>query len=454
VSASPAKGAQKTEAGEIREENHQSVQAYPDYKDSGVEWIGPIPAHWGVKRAKYLFTLAKRPVSDDDGIVTAFRDGRVTLRSNRRTDGFTNAVKEIGYQGVRKGDLVIHAMDAFAGAVGVSESDGKCSPVYSCCIPGDQSDSKFYARLVRTMATTGFIESLAKGIRERSTDFRWGDFYVQYLPHPPLSEQVAIRGYLSRETARIDNLIAEKQNFINLLKEKRQALISHVVTKGLDPTVKMKDSGIEWLGEVPERWVKTRLKFHVTNIIDTEHKTIPFVDESAYLVVRTSDIREGELLSAQCRRTDPDSFEEWTRRGVPSAGDVILTREAPAGEACIVPDGLNVCLGQRTVLIRTSQSLLSEYLVLVIYSDITKTFIDNASMGSTVKHLNMADIPNIPLFLPDLETQAAIVEFTKQELGKIDQIRTETLSSLELLNEHRTALISAAVTGKIDVRNY
>jgi type I restriction enzyme S subunit len=270
---------------------------------------------------------------------------------------------------------------------------------------------------------------------------------------PPYGEQKLIVSYLDRETARIDNLIAEKQNFINLLKEKRQALISHVVTKGLDPNVKMKDSGVEWIVEVPERWTKTRLKFHVAKIIDTEHRTIPFIDDSDYLVVRTSDIREGELLQDQCRRTDSDSFQEWTRRGVPLSGDLILTREAPVGEACIVPEGINVCLGQRTVLIRATNNLLAEYLLLVIYSSLTKGFIDNASMGSTVKHLNMADIPNTPLLLPNIEEQYAIVDYAKGELTKVNDLRNETLASIELLREHRTALISAAVTGKIDVRN-
>jgi type I restriction enzyme S subunit len=352
----------------------------------------------------------------------------------------------------RAGDLLFGKLRPYLAKLLVPDFDGEAVGDFHVLRPAKDIVPRFMQYQMLTREFISMVDGSTYGAKMPRAN--WEFVGNVRCVKPSYVEQEAIVAFLDRETARIDNLIAEKQDFINLLKEKRQALISHVVTKGLNPKVKMKDSGNEWIGEVPERWVKTRLKFHVTNIIDTEHKTIPFVDESAYLVVRTSDIREGELLSAQCRRTDPDSFEEWTRRGVPSAGDVILTREAPAGEACIVPDGLNVCLGQRTVLIRTSQSLLSEYLVLVIYSDITKTFIDNASMGSTVKHLNMADIPNIPLFLPDLETQAAIVEFTKQELGKIDQIRTETLSSLELLNEHRTALISAAVTGKIDVRNY
>ena len=112
-----------------------------ELKDSGIPWVGFVPSTWDMKRAKFLFSLAQRPPQPDDGIVTAFRDGQVTLRSNRRTDGFTNALKETGYQRVHKGDLVIHAMDAFAGAIGVSDSDGKCTPVYSCCVPSNEASS-------------------------------------------------------------------------------------------------------------------------------------------------------------------------------------------------------------------------------------------------------------------------------------------------------------------------
>src|SRR5690606_6986358 len=196
----------------------------------------------------FLFELQKRGVREQDQIVTCFRDGTVTLRANKRTEGFTNALKEIGYQGIRKGDLVIHAMDAFAGAIGVSDSDGKSSPVYSACVPRSPSVSAhYYARLLRYMALAGFVSSLAKGIRERSTDFRWSDAAEIFLPVPPAEEQAQIARFLDHETARIDALIEEQQRLIELLKEKRQAVISHAVTKGLDPTVPMKDSGVEWL---------------------------------------------------------------------------------------------------------------------------------------------------------------------------------------------------------------
>ncbi|CAK8720044.1 hypothetical protein GMJAKD_09335 [Candidatus Electrothrix aarhusensis] len=234
----------------------QRFEKYSGYKDSGVDWIGEIPAGWSVEKGKWLFIQNNRQVRRKDDIVTCFRDGQVTLRSNRRTDGFTNALKEHGYQGIRKGDLVIHAMDAFAGAIGVSDSDGKSTPVYSACTPffDNVVSPFFYAYLLRNMAYTGFIESLAKGIRERSTDFRYNDFSNLQLPLPPLQEQTAISNFLDEKTTKIDTAIAQKKQMISLLKERKQILIQNAVTKGIDPAAQMKDSGVDWIGKIPVGW--------------------------------------------------------------------------------------------------------------------------------------------------------------------------------------------------------
>jgi len=200
--------------------------------DSGVEWIGQIPKHWNVEKGKRLFQQMKRPVREQDEIVTCFRDGEVTLRTNRRTDGFTNALKEHGYQGIRKGDFVIHNMDAFAGAIGISDSDGKSTPVYSVCRPWDENIvfSEYYARYLRNLALQDFILSLAKGIRERSTDFRFKDFGELEYPVPPKDEQIKIVEYIENQTSKIDIAIELQQNYISKLKEYKASLIDSVVT--------------------------------------------------------------------------------------------------------------------------------------------------------------------------------------------------------------------------------
>ncbi|TDA64112.1 restriction endonuclease subunit S [Sulfuricurvum sp. IAE1] len=203
-------------------------------KESGVAWIGEIPAHWEMKRGKALFRKNNRPILPEYDVVTCFRDGEVTLRKNRRTTGFTEALKEIGYQGVNKGDLVIHAMDAFAGAVGVSDSNGKCSPVYAICSPIAEVFPKYYALIIREMARNQWIAALSKGIRERSTDFRFDMFGTQHLPVPPFAEQEAIIRYLDEETTSIDKAIELSKKEIDLLQEYKTRLIADAVTGAVD----------------------------------------------------------------------------------------------------------------------------------------------------------------------------------------------------------------------------
>ncbi|MCQ2103813.1 MAG: restriction endonuclease subunit S, partial [Fibrobacter sp.] len=176
------------------------MKRYAKYKDSGISWIGEVPEHWEIMRAKYMFVKEKREIRDCDEVITCFRDGEVTLRKNRRTTGFTESLTEVGYQGIRKNDLVIHQMDAFAGAIGVSDSDGKGTSVYHCCTPMGDYNVFYYSNLLRTMAKKGFIQSLYRGIRERSSDFNFQIFSKQYLVIPPLSEQKAIADFLDKKT--------------------------------------------------------------------------------------------------------------------------------------------------------------------------------------------------------------------------------------------------------------
>lgn len=201
-------------------------------KPSGIPWIEVIPEHWDIKRGKSLFQEVYRDVRPEDGTVTCFRDGEVTLRTNRRTTGFTESEKEIGYHGVRVGDLVIHQMDAFAGSIGISDSDGKCSPICIVCRPlyEDEVNLRYYCQLLRVMAHSGFIQSLAKGIRERTTDFRYKTFVTLNFPIPPYIEQQQIAAYLDEKCDKIDAIIEKIGTQIERLKELKRSLINEVVT--------------------------------------------------------------------------------------------------------------------------------------------------------------------------------------------------------------------------------
>ena len=200
-------------------------------KDSRIPWLDSIPEHWGEERAKYLFNRENRPISDEDDIITCFRDGQVTLRKNRRTTGFTESFKECGYQGIRKGDLVIHQMDAFAGSVGISDSDGKGTPVYIVCTPKrDDVYNPYFALVIREMGLNGYIQSLYRGIRERSSDFKFDVFRQQCLPLPPIEEQIAIVSYIEGKVKKVNSLINELESEIEFLREYKQKLIADCVT--------------------------------------------------------------------------------------------------------------------------------------------------------------------------------------------------------------------------------
>ena len=204
-------------------------------RDSGLPWLGQIPKHWTVIRAKSLWQEASLPVRDDDEMVTCFRDGQDTLRKNRRDEGFTNAIKELGYQGIRAGQLVLHSMDGFAGAIGVSDSDGKCTPEYIICDPlREDVFNPYFGFLLRVMALNGFIQASCTAVRERAPRIHFSDFGDMFFPLPPLSEQRAIVAHIASETAKLDALRAAAQRTIGLSKERRAALIAAAVTGQID----------------------------------------------------------------------------------------------------------------------------------------------------------------------------------------------------------------------------
>ncbi len=206
-----------------------------ELQDSGIPWASQIPAHWDVKKGKYLFREMARPVNEDDEIITAFRDGQVCLRRKRRTDGYTFAVKEVGYQHIKRGDLVIHTMDAFAGAIGVSEDDGKATGEYAVCEPRSSDVSpEYYALLLRCMARRNYIYVLCPSVRERAPRFRFVRFAPVQLPVPPIDEQIQIVDEIGKANEGFDKLIEKTERSIALLKEKRAALITAAVTGKID----------------------------------------------------------------------------------------------------------------------------------------------------------------------------------------------------------------------------
>lgn len=199
-----------------------------EMKDSGIEWIGEIPAIWDIIRGKYLLKYLQKPVKEDDGVITCFRDGEVTLRSNRREDGFTMSDKEIGYQGIDVGDLVVHGMDGFAGAIGISDSRGKASPVLN--VMDTKQNKRYIMYYLRSMAYSDVFVALATGIRVRSCDLRWNKLADLPYPVPNVEEQMAIVEYIDATLEKTDAVISEKKAQLETLDEYKKSLIYEYVT--------------------------------------------------------------------------------------------------------------------------------------------------------------------------------------------------------------------------------
>ena len=408
------------------------LHPYPDYKPSGLPWLGDMPAHWEVRRAGWLFRKMDRPVRDTDQMITCFRDGTVTLRKNRRTEGFTESLQEIGYQGIRRGDLVIHQMDAFAGAVGVSDSDGKGTPVYSVCHPTHDADPFYYAHVVREMARNQWILALAKGIRERSTDFRYSEFARQEFPLPPLPEQRAIIRYLDYVDRRARRYVSAKRKLIALLEEERQAIVSRAVTRGLDPNVRLKPSGVACLGDVPEHWEVRRLR-SLASIGTGGRDTINREDDGKYpFFVRSQSVE----------RINTWSFD----------GEAVLT----AGDGVGGGKVFHYINGkfdyhQRVYKFSNFRHVVGKYFFHYFRSTL-RNEVFQGTAKSTVDSLRLPMLQNFPVALPPLPEQHAVVESLEDATVGVDTAITRARRQTELVQEYRTRLIADVVTGKLDVR--
>jgi type I restriction enzyme S subunit len=428
-------------------------------KDSGVPWLGEVPEHWNLERAKWLFWKMDRPMRDTDDVVTCFRDGMVTLRKNRRVRGFTESIKEIGYQGIRRGDLVIHAMDAFAGAIGVADSDGKGSPVYSVCQPASNANAHYYAYTVREMARSQWIQALAKGIRERSTDFRFDGFGSQTVPLPPLPEQSAIVRFLDHAERKIRRYIRGKQKLIKLLEEQKQAIIYRAVTRGLDPNVRLKPSGVEWLGDIPEHWEVRRLKTLVWRI---DQGVSPQAENylaqgDTFGVLKSGCVNHGVFRENEHKRL-PAGFV-FDSRLVVVKGDVLISRASgsphlvgSAGRVTSIT--YKLILSDKTFRPVFNQDVDPDFMVLAMNSRYYRQQVEQAISGAEglANNLPSSSLRSFVFVIPPLDEQRDIRDNLRREIEEILTISRQTDREISLLREYRTRLIADVVTGKLDVR--
>lgn len=421
------------------------MKTYPLYKSSSVSWHGSFPGHWKLIRGKNLYRKESRPVLDNYEIITCFRDGIVTLRKNRRVTGFTESLKEIGYQGIKKGDLVIHVMDAFAGSIGVSDSEGKGTPVYSVCTAKIDLNNYYYAYLLRDIARKGYIQSLYKGIRERSSDFRFDVFGNQFYPVPPREEQDQIVRFLNWKVSEINRLINIKMKEIVRLEELKKAVVSHVVTHGLDSSVPTQYSGVYWLGEIPLHWDIVKLR-HILNPVSIKKRSdLPLLSvvREQGVIIRDVDDKETN------HNYIPDDLSNY--KLVCKNQFAMNKMKAWQGSYGISPY-TGIVSPAYFVFNVDFENL--DYFHYAIRSKVYVNFFAQSSDGIRVGQwdLQMDRMKEIPFFVPPAEEQKAIVDYIKATIPKYQETINKISEQIQRLHEFKTRLISDTVTGKIDVR--
>lgn len=430
-----------------------SFPTYSNMTGSGIEWVGDVPSHWV---RKPLFALVSERNESNQGMIEnnllSLSYGRIVRKDIDNNDGLLPASFET-YQVVEPNDMVWRLTDLQNDQrslrTGIVRERGIITSAYLATQPhGIAPDYLSY--LLRAYDLTKVFYSMGGGLRQ---SMKFAD--VKWLPVmlPPSDEQAAIAAFLDRETAKIDALIEEQRRLIALLKEKRQAVISHAVTRGLDPNAPMNDSGIEWFGEVPAHWASAKVKHACSHVVDCLHTTPTYDGDLLYPAIRTADIERGKLLLAQARLVSEKIYEQRIERLRPIANDVLYSREGERfGLAALVPIGVDLCLGQRMMMFRTLPHASPAYFMWALNSDAVYQQVVSGLGGATSPHINIGDIVNFRIPEPPLAEQRAIADHIAAKVAALDDLAEVAASAITLLQERRAALISAAVTGKIDVR--
>ena len=426
------------------------MRKYSEYKNSGIPWIGNIPSHWNIERGKNVLTLLDRPIMDTDDVITCFRDGEVTLRKNRREEGFTLSFQEIGYQGIEPGDLVVHGMDGFAGAIGVSDSRGKATPVLN--VMDSIHNKRFLMYYLRTAAYKDVFMSLSTGIRVRSCDLRWNKLSVFPFVLPEREEQDRIAEYIDDKLLQINNIISEAKASIEEYKAWKSSIIYEAVAKGLDPNVEMKDSGVEGINQIPSTWeivrfimsnyVRARLGWKGLKAEEYVDKGFPFL--SAFNIVNS------QLQWKNLNYITQERFDESPEIKL-SVGDILLVKDGAGIGKCARVDSLPV--GEATVnsslgVITPNENIHYRYEYYYFLSPIFQNIISRLRNGMGVPHLTQEAMKEIYLPLPTLEEQIAISDYLDEKIKLLDNLIGEKEDLIEDLEDYKKSLIFEVVTGK------
>ncbi len=433
---------------------------YAEYKQSELEWVDSVPAHWDVLPTFAVACESKyRNSSGAESNVLSLSYGSVIRRDVETNFGLLPESFDT-YQIVDKGDIILRLTDLQNDKrslrVGRVTERGIITSAYLCLRHGSQMHSDYLYKLLHSYDTSKVFYGMGGGLRQ---SMKFQDFRRLLLLVPPFPEQKAISSFLDRETGKIDKLIEKQEQMIKLLKEKRQAVISHAVTKGLNPDVPMKDSGIEWLGAIPEHWGAQQLRHSLNGLEQGKSPECEnrLADSTEWGVLKSGCVNRGQF-DANEHKALPIHVTPFREYEV-KQGDLLMSRASGSrdligsvGYVHEVRSGL--LLSDKTFRFKTKESVDKKFLCYEMFSQSVRRQIEIAINGAEglANNITQHSIKGFYLAVPPYSEQMAIVNYLKIAITKIDNLIAKAEQAIELMKERRTALISAAVTGKIDVR--
>ena len=431
-----------------------------EMKYSGIPWIGNIPCSWDVARIKTIFK--ERTELSEDGSETLLSVSEyygVANRSERVSEGefVSRAETLVGYKKCFVGDLVSNIMLAWKGSMGITEYDGIVSPAYCVYEPSPRIYPRYYHYLFRTSLYTSIFRLYSKGIIDSRLRLYSPYFFDISAIIPSLYEQQKIASFLDRKCLEIDEMIALQEKIVEELKVYKQSVITEAVTKGLNPDVPMKNSGVEWIGEIPEHWKQCRLKnyFHLHGRIGWNGLRSDEFEESSYAYLVTGqDFKAKDIDWKKCyqirkERYDEDPFIQLTE------GDILVTKDGTIGKVAVVKN-LNkpACLNSGIFVVKQYEPKCfdSGYVYWLLVSPLLKTFNDFLNLGgTTIIHLYQNVFERMPLVLPPLEEQQAIANHLDKICSEIDSLIRIKESKIDSLKEYKKSIIYEYVTGKKEI---
>ena len=437
-------------------------QAYPKYKDLGGEWFGDIPDHWVIYSSKRLFPESKKRAALEDLQLSATQDYGVISQERFMRLAGRRVVQLNSNQELRKrvdiGDFVI-SMRSFQGGLERAWEAGGIRSSYVVLKPVDGIVRGYFQYLFKSTRYVQALQSTANFIRD-GQDMNYQNFILIDLPCPSVQEQHTISAFLDHETAKTDTLIDKQQQLIQLLKEKRQAVISHAVTKGLNPNAPMRDSGVEWLGKVPEHWSVTRIKYY-THVFEQgwspQCDSRPAEDDE-YGVLKVGCVNYGEFRAEE-NKALPIELEPQRQYSL-KKGDLLIsranTKELVGSAAVVERDYNNLILCDKLYRLRFDEAVNPQLVAYFLSLFVVRQQIEIEATGAShsMQNIGQSTIKEMPVVIPPIEEANELVSTIKEQMTVFEALESKAVKGIKLLQERRTALISAAVTGKIDVRHH